>query len=1253
MAAEIIRDIGNAADMPMTIGHYLRAMDKLTKQWTPTNFRGPKRQRLYMKDIDCPDAWHHHLKDIIPQLLFYLNDNIGDRAVSGELHGRNHYSQMAVNPDVAIAGDLMSNLPLEMRAQNMMCYIGHEGTYTPAHREMCATLGQNIMVETSENEKAEKPGSSIWFMTETKDREVVSEYFLSMLGHDIEVEAHFAQINAWKKAPFPVYIVEQKVGDLILVPPLAPHQVWNRGTRTMKVAWNRTTIETLELAIHEALPRARMVCRDEQYKVKAIIYYSLLHYHAQLKQVDDMKETSYIKEPIKPTPRLRQLQIHFKRLFALFTIILTSEMFSPDLPKEKKVEFLHFDSNVTCSYCRCNIFNRFLTCKTCIDQIEGTADEDTYDICMDCFAMGRSCCCISNLQWVEQWQWSTLTQKYEQWRAMIIAIDGYVNDKSPPNLDIARQRYGKKPVAQICQEQLRLRPWHDITKPFIPDPLPGDSDIEPETDDYGRLKKKASSKRKSTNLEKDRSCHICLHRELKWKLAFCTTCKLAYCYGTLWRAFDLKPQEIMEDPNWSCPKCQRICSCGRCRKDPRQIPYRPKGTLLGHDTRLVADPRSIESLVDFSRTNLGWLRGEGDDPQSSLRMQRLMEKAQTEKARDEVLEDDIATDVDSMRLHAGPLIEETSDTIAIDPQLCEASGVGEHVNSIFNDQRDGHAANHKPHTHHSEQSKHPDYISSINGDSSAQISTLLVPEHQYNGNDMVTRDCMMGMGYYEQGDDMDKILFDDPDASSNPTSSNPPITYPRLAEGGEQLGNSGRKRKRQNPQQHSSIEDEAYTQFLKAQKRQRLSVARKNGVFFITQNKLEGGRPLLVKLLLHNSKDFLQHIDNLEKGDEQPSKYNPRPARNNTKGFDPAEKSEDEVIIVRSDVHTNPAEFDAGDDAEEMASRNQVQHVDLSSTTKPQITAGWKAINGTGTSADVANERRSASSIASPGQNNPSRTASKSAVSTAINPTENESNRARRSPTISTTISPTENGTNRARRSPTISTTISPPEYKSKGARRSPAGLQRQNMRELGDLSANLSRSEPKDLRRITFFKKVVDELAGPSPSGYYNDLLMDNHEETSRQLPGTQTVDSASTRSSNVISKDYKHAKLAALRMADGKDDDSVGQTEPLRTKVSSKDLPTKIGPRVLPMVVARPAVTTQAGHLKRRLLLPPAPPGKLLSMAERRALAARKSKTDKAVSSEPAPVTSSSSDDDEGIPAIRPRPRGAGLNRFQQTSQ
>ncbi|QUC23197.1 uncharacterized protein UV8b_07438 [Ustilaginoidea virens] len=394
---ENVRDITAGTDIPMTTGHYLRSMKQLTNQWTPQNFRDERRQRLYLKDIDCPAEWRDALQKTLHPNLFYLNENVttysssnlsnmeptGEQKGNGELD-----SAIAAAP----AGDLMSSLPKEMRAENLMCYIGHEGTYTPAHREMCASIGQNIMVEASGDKSGERSGSSIWFMTESKERDVVREYFLSMLGHDIEIEKHFAQINAWKKAPFDVYLVDQRPGDFIIIPPLAAHQVWNKGTRTMKVAWNRTTPETLRLALHEALPKARLVCRDEQYKNKAIIYYTLEKYHNLLQEMDKQEEITqnsfmgFGRDIVRSSPHAKRLSADFRSLFQLFTEILIDEAFAYE---EKKVELIPFDSCITCSYCRSNIFNRFLTCKNCVRTLVD-GEDDAYDICMECYAMGRS-----------------------------------------------------------------------------------------------------------------------------------------------------------------------------------------------------------------------------------------------------------------------------------------------------------------------------------------------------------------------------------------------------------------------------------------------------------------------------------------------------------------------------------------------------------------------------------------------------------------------------------------------------------------------------------------------------------------------------------------------------------------------------------------------------------------------------------------------------------------------------------------------
>lgn len=730
----------------MTTGHYLRSMRQLTNQWTPTNFRDERRQRLYLKDIDCPDEWLEHLRKVIPPNVFYMNDNINETPGHGR---RNDDIFGAPEKTAATAGDLMSSLDPEMRAQNLMCYIGHEGTYTPAHREMCASLGQNIMVDASGDENGEKPGSSIWFMTETKDREVIREYFLSMLGHDIEIEKHFAQINAWKKANFPVYIVEQKVGDFILVPPLAPHQVWNRGTRTMKVAWNRTTVETLDMALHEALPKARLVCRDEQYKNKAIIYYTLQKYAKELQSYEDNADNNWLglgQELMQNSIRMKQMARDFKRLFGLFTEILVDEMFGE---KQMNVEYIPFDSNITCSYCRSNIFNRFLTCKCCVRQLLN-GDEDTYDICMECYAMGRSCVCISGLQWCEQWQWAELVDKHEIWRAMIIEQDGFVDiNFSPQPLELARKLTRKKSVAQICQEQLRRRPWNDITKP--PEREPEESD-EHEVDDEGHIKKKPK-KRKNKKQGEIHRCHVCCHKDFTYKLHYCTTCPLAYCYGVMWRAFDMMPQAVMEQEHWQCPKCLKICNCGTCRQSGNTDPYIPKNTLLGHDTRPIADDRSVESIVDFRVHNLGWLKAAGEENRSkdSKRMNRLREQADAEKAKDPLAS-----------LHKDNAPQENDADAALQDSIINGYGDQSH---ILGPGQQGDNEHHAPPP--TSQGEGPQGEPS-GGVETADMSASQDPEGEsvypdlsnYPDPGMLDRGRMMGMGFYEQDESTDRILFD-------------------------------------------------------------------------------------------------------------------------------------------------------------------------------------------------------------------------------------------------------------------------------------------------------------------------------------------------------------------------------------------------------------------------------------------------------------------------------------------------------------
>ena len=135
----------------------------------------------------------------------------------------------------------------------------------------------------------------------------------------------------------------------------------------------------------------------------------------------------------------------------------------------------------------------------------------------------------------------------------------------------------------------------------------------------------------------------------------------------------MMPQIIMEQFEWECPVCQKICSCGSCRRKTNNIPYEPRGTVLGHDTRKFADPRSVESLVDFSMSNLHHIKKTGDeDPLDSRRMGRRMDEAAEARSRDPELGENYVEDEEPPvreQFYENGIRYITEPDIPIDPTL--------------------------------------------------------------------------------------------------------------------------------------------------------------------------------------------------------------------------------------------------------------------------------------------------------------------------------------------------------------------------------------------------------------------------------------------------------------------------------------------------------------------------------------------------------------------------------------------------------
>lgn len=90
-------------------------------------------------------------------------------------------------------------------------------------------------------------------MTTTQDAAKVVAYFQE-LNQELDLESHAITLEELQKAPFPVFITEQKLGDFVYVPPRSCHQVVNRGGITVKTSWSRMTLQGIISAFYHELP---------------------------------------------------------------------------------------------------------------------------------------------------------------------------------------------------------------------------------------------------------------------------------------------------------------------------------------------------------------------------------------------------------------------------------------------------------------------------------------------------------------------------------------------------------------------------------------------------------------------------------------------------------------------------------------------------------------------------------------------------------------------------------------------------------------------------------------------------------------------------------------------------------------------------------------------------------------------------------------------------------------------------------------
>ncbi|KAG6918137.1 hypothetical protein DXG01_016326 [Tephrocybe rancida] len=358
-----VRNVHDWTDATMPLNKFLER-----SRAAPTFAPSEELERLYGKDAECPSKWDQwlHETDVIPASLLPRNNS--------------------------------ENLLSSRHVETLMCYLGVGDTFTPCHKDLCASSGQNVMCYT------ENGGSSFWFMTKSSDAPQAATYF-HRLKQELDHETHVITVEQLADAPFVIYVAEQKLGDLVLVPPRSCHQVVNYGGLTIKTSWSRMTLKGLEAAYYHELPIYRRVCRPEIYRVKSTIYHALIATENKLRLSRDSKQSKAVL-----VSKTETLLSTAKSLLQLFDSILLEE--SP--PRNRKLHCLQLCSppplspgiddapptlvdNLTCDFCGADIFQSFFECLDCVSSEEACSSKpkhgDGFVICAGCYIEGRSCSC--------------------------------------------------------------------------------------------------------------------------------------------------------------------------------------------------------------------------------------------------------------------------------------------------------------------------------------------------------------------------------------------------------------------------------------------------------------------------------------------------------------------------------------------------------------------------------------------------------------------------------------------------------------------------------------------------------------------------------------------------------------------------------------------------------------------------------------------------------------------------------------------
>lgn len=201
------------------------------------------------------------------------------------------------------------------------------------------------------------------------------DYFMSSKGVSPHLDWHNLSTEEMMQADFPLYVYDQQIGDLVVLPPATAHQIWNPSVLSTKLVWNILHPLSLDVGIQHVQPPFNRLCHPDVARTNLSLAYAMLSL---------IQETSADSAPLPLPPDLPLLSKLFRQMVHDETID------SPTHPPITLVK-LQQGTIATCNFCSTAIWNRHVRCALCAD----------FDLCLLCYLNGRSCEHSQSYTWAE------------------------------------------------------------------------------------------------------------------------------------------------------------------------------------------------------------------------------------------------------------------------------------------------------------------------------------------------------------------------------------------------------------------------------------------------------------------------------------------------------------------------------------------------------------------------------------------------------------------------------------------------------------------------------------------------------------------------------------------------------------------------------------------------------------------------------------------------------------------------------------